>query len=769
MSAGELDDLVREFIVESYENLDVVDARLVELERSPESAEMVTEIFRGLHTIKGTSGFFGFSAVERTSHAAENLLGAIRDGRCAIDKEVISALLRAADALRAIFGAIEASGAEGRGVDEDLVALLESLMAATGQPEAVPEPADVPSPEPESSAAREPVAEASVQEADGDGGTAGAASQKGAEVPAGSPTPGSVARERMSSAVADSSIRVDVALLDRLMNLVGELVLARNRLVQYGSPNAESGADGATQRLNVITTELQEEIMKTRMQPVRSIWARMPRVVRDLATECGKEVELTTYGAETELDRSVIEAIKDPLTHLLRNSVDHGIEMPEERVRKGKPRVGEVTLRAYHEGGLVNIEISDDGAGIDVERVRDVAVERGVISAQEASRIGEQEVRGLIFRPGFSTAREVTNVSGRGVGMDVVRTNIEKVNGTIAVEGRSGSGTTFRLKIPLTLAIVPALIVRCFDRRYAIPQLNLHEVVHVGGQEGDLEIEQFHGAPVCRLRGKLLPLIRLREHVKLEGEVDERSDDGEWYVLVLAAGNQRFGLVVDDVEESEEIVVKPLEGGLVAASIFAGATIMGDGRVALILDVHGLAESSGAIAEVRGRERIEEREAAGHREPYDHLLLLDNGPDNLMAVSLEAVDRLEFVRREQIQRVGPHSMIDYGGEILPVLRVEDIAEERRGAPRTRPGAPPKEEVPMVVFRRGSRRSALRVEQILDIVEVSGELQPVGVRKGVLGSIVIGDRIAERLDIEHLWLRARARYKAVTRTHEALSS
>ena len=426
-----------------------------------------------------------------------------------------------------------------------------------------------------------------------------------------SPAPAAEQAEARGSAVSDSTIRVDVGLLDKLMNLVGELVLARNQVLQFTSQSADSAFLATSQRLNLITTELQGSVMKTRMQPIGNVWSKLPRVVRDLAAACGKEVRLEMEGKETELDKTIIEAIKDPLTHIVRNSVDHGIERPETRVERRKPAEGCLKMRAYHEGGQVIIEITDDGGGIDCERVKQKALQRALITPEQAARMSDHEALYLIFLPGFSTAEKVTNVSGRGVGMDVVKTNIERIGGTVDLQSQPGKGTTLKIKIPLTLAIIPALIVTSGGDRFAIPQVSLLELVRLEVEQASQQIEFIHGAPVYRLRGQLLPFAYLNRELRL----NDADDDGlkpsveATTIVVLQADGHPFGLVVDEINDTEEIVVKPLGKQLKGVASFAGATIMGDGRVALILDVLGLAQRAGVVAEVRDR---------NHSKPLPH-------------------------------------------------------------------------------------------------------------------------------------------------------
>ncbi|HEY3742486.1 MAG TPA: chemotaxis protein CheA, partial [Bryobacteraceae bacterium] len=431
----------------------------MDLERRPKDAELLGSIFRTVHTIKGTCGFLGFSILEAITHEGETILSQLRAGERGVSGDLISLVLEVIDATRAILNEIEHTASEGTNQYPDLIRRLQMMAGSVG------------SESPEASRST-PVAPSAFD-----------------------PEP--------HLAVADSAIRVDVTLLDKLMNLVGELVLARNQILQYNTLNEDSSLNATSQRLNLITTELQEGVMKTRMQPIGVVWNKLPRVVRDIAYSLGKQIRIEMDGEATELDKTIIEAIKDPLTHLVRNCCDHGIERPEIRTRAGKPAQGRILLRAYHEGGQVNIEINDDGGGIDVNRIRHRAVEKGIIRAEQAERMGERESLALIFHPGFSTAEQVTNVSGRGVGMDVVKSNIEKIGGLVDVSSRVGEGATVRLKIPLTLAIIPGLVVTSGGERFVIPQVSLLELIRLEGS--GKQIEHVHGTPVYRRRGSLLP------------------------------------------------------------------------------------------------------------------------------------------------------------------------------------------------------------------------------------------------------------------------
>jgi two-component system chemotaxis sensor kinase CheA len=488
--------------------------------------------------------------------------------------------------------------------------------------------------------------------------------------------------------------------------------------------------------------------MKTRMQPIGNIWGQFPRTVRDVALGCGKEVKIEMEGKETELDKTIIEAIKDPLTHLVRNSVDHGIELPEERVKAGKDRTGRLILRAFHEGGQVIIEISDDGAGLNTERIRKKAVERATVTAEQAARMTEREIFNLIFLPGFSTAEKVTNVSGRGVGMDVVKTNVEKIGGTVDVQSTLGRGTTVRVKIPLTLAIIPALVVTCGGDRYAIPQVSLLELVRLKADEVGKGIEMVQGAPVHRLRGRLLPLVYLSRVLLLAGVADPQSQAGNPVnIVVLQAEGRQFGLVVDEINDTEEIVVKPLGKQLKGVNTFAGATIMGDGKVALILDALGLAQKANVISELQDRavaakEAFSGEKIAGNRQT---LLLFQTGKHGRMAIPLSLVARLEEFAGSKVESTGQRQVVQYRGQIMPLIRVAealDLPESERGPTAAEADVP----MQVVVYAEQGRSVGLVVERILDIVEEDVVLDRLAERAGILGTAVVQQRVTDMLDV-----------------------
>ncbi len=767
---SEIDEIVGEFLVESYENLDAYDEDLLALERDPADREVIGSIFRTIHTVKGTSGFFGFNALESLAHVAENLLGRLRAGELDVTEEIASALLATGDAIRRMLGEIERTGEEGT---EDVTALADQLGRlqaddpASGEAEApavdASAVADVDTSTPDDTSPADDdtgddhgprLGDLLVERGDVD---AEDVSFAALEQDFGDPRrlgeilvdDGKASEEAVASAVeaqvdngqrsvADTSIRVDVGLLDDLMNLVGELVLTRNQLVQLVSDDTEHELTGASQRLNLVTTELQEGVMKTRMQPIGNVWNKLPRVVRDLSLSCGKQVRLVMEGQETELDKTIIEAIKDPLTHLVRNAVDHGIELPEDRVAAGKSEEGQLVLRAFHEGGQVNIEIVDDGGGVDADRVRAKAVSSGIVTQDQATRLSDREAVNLIFSAGFSTSAEVTSVSGRGVGMDVVRTNIERIGGTVDVQTELGQGTSFKVKIPLTLAIVPALMVSSGDDRFAIPQLSLIELLRLDGDQAASAIELVHGVPVYRLRGRLLPIVDLSSQLG-----HERDRSGEAInIVVLHADGQSFGLIVDLIHDTEEIVVKPLGSHLKEATLFSGATILGDGRVALILDVLGIAQRARVVSESADRAMSTEvDEVATEHTERRTLLLVEVGDDRRAAIALADVQRLEEFRADAIEHAGGQEVVQYRDAILPLRRLGDLL----GAGFVEPP----EVLDVVVHRDEERSVGLVVGRILDIVEEDVDLDGGATGHGVFGSAVIQGRVTDVLDIQVL--------------------
>ncbi|MGD0810660.1 MAG: chemotaxis protein CheW, partial [Acidimicrobiales bacterium] len=533
-------------------------------------------------------------------------------------------------------------------------------------------------------------------------------------------------------AAGDRTVRVDVELLDSLMRQVGELVLARNQLFSHAQEFKDGGR--ALQRLSLIVSELQAGVMRTRMQPVEQLWSKLPRVVRDLATQAGKEVTLSLSGGETELDRSVLEAVKDPLTHLVRNAVDHGLEAPELRMAEGKPRAGTLTLKASHAGGLVVLEMSDDGAGIDPQRVGAKAVQRELITEAQLATMSNRDLIDLVFRPGLSTAEAITNVSGRGVGMDVVRTNIENIGGTVDLISTLGEGTTIRIKIPLTLAIIPALLVTCGGGTFAVPQSAVRELVRLDSTGLRTQVEDVDGALIYRLRGRLLPLICLDQ---VFGEVRRPLAEREMLdVVVVQADGEPFGLAVDAIQGTQEIVVKPLAQHLKQLSVFAGATILGDGNVALILDVAGIARSSG-IAEARAATTADDAGAGSDRA--QQLLVLQVGAERRVAIPLDQVARLEEVNADDVEYAGSRRTIQYRGDLLPLAWLEEVLGVPGALTETA-------RLPVIVCSDGQHSVGLIAQRIIDVVTEVVHLSAVGKAPGVLGTAVLQGRATDMLDL-----------------------
>ena len=751
-------EIVQEFLVESYENLDNLERELVTLETRPDDMKALGSIFRMIHTIKGTCGFLGFGKLEKVAHVGENLLSRLRDGELKLTPDMTTTLLKTADAIRQMLGSIEANGNEGERNDEELIGTLTRMQQIASDVPGTDKPTPIAVSKSVDESLLAAVEANPIATAVSDSSASASADQAPA-ISAGEQPAGVTSGKSQAS---ESTIRVDVGLLDKLMNLVGELVLARNQILQFTNGIGNNGLLATGQRLNLITTELQEGVMKTRMQPIGNVWTKFPRTVRDVATQCGKQVRIDMEGRETELDKTIIEAIKDPLMHMVRNAVDHGVEKPEARRDAGKPVEGRLLLRAYHEGGQVNIEISDDGAGIDCARLRAKAVKRDLITAEQAERMSDRESVNLIFHPGLSTAEQVSNVSGRGVGMDVVRTNIEKIGGTVDVASVRGSGTTVRMKIPLTLAIIPALIVTSARDRYAIPQVSLLELVRLKAGEAGSKIEQVHGSHVYRLRGRLLPLVYLDRELKRNTEENGAGGYKAINIVVLQADDRQFGLVVDEINDTEEIVVKPLGKQIKGVSTFAGATIMGDGKVALILDVLGLAQRAHVVGEVRERGTAEDAERKKETEQARQtLLLIQEVHGERMAIPLSLIARLEEFNREAVERAGGQEVVQYRGHILPLMRVAEYLGKHRNASELQRHTSSKtaardvitsqepEKLQVVVFRQGERNIGLVVHRILDIVEEKVVLEHPSHDEGIRGSAVVQNKVTDLLDVEDL--------------------
>ncbi len=779
-----MDDLLSEFLTETNENLSVLDVELVRLEQNPNNPELLSNIFRLVHTIKGTCGFLGLPRLEKVAHASENVLGKFRDGELTINPEAVSLILQALDTIKSLLAVLEATEAEPPGDDLPLIERLNlcaegklggpapaaaappppptaaagassvdlpgslgvvggrgngktgpndppaaapavpaSTAVATRAPEPAEEPApsqDLVVPDAEPATAAKVPAPVAPMAGGSAGGNAGGA-DAGAEA------------ATKESAVAAQTIRVNVDLLENLMTMVSELVLTRNQLLQILRSQKESEFAAPLQRLNHVTSELQEGVMKTRMQPIGNAWAKLPRLVRDLAHELNKKIDLQMLGADTELDRQVLELIKDPLTHMVRNSADHGLEIPAERLKSGKSETGRITLNAYHEGGHIIIEIQDDGKGLAIDRIKQKAIQNGMASEIELASMTDQQIIQFIMKPGFSTAAKVTNVSGRGVGMDVVKTNIEKIGGTIEIKSAQGKGSTFVIKIPLTLAIVSALIVECAGERFAIPQISVVELVRAAS-DSEHTIERLKGTPVLRLRNRLLPLVSLQQLLRLDDSEDAKKPADETFIVVTQVGTYTFGIMVDRVFDTEEIVVKPVAPILRHIEMFSGNTILGDGSVIMILDPNGIASATGemAMGEAAGKETTAVQ--TQRQEDKMALLLFRAGEGAPKAVPLSLVARLEDVDLATVEMSNGLPVVQYRGKLMPLVPIDpnfSLANEGRQ--------------PVLVFADGDRSMGLIVDEIVDIVEEKLNVQLAAERPGLMGSAIIAGKATEVID------------------------
>jgi two-component system, chemotaxis family, sensor kinase CheA len=813
------DDIVKEFLVESYENLDQLDRDFVALEKDPRSRPLLGGVFRTIHTIKGTCGFLGFHRLEAVTHAGESVLSLLRDGALELDPRLTSDLLAMVDAVRAILDRIDNTGLEGEETYEAVIETLQRAQAAAlprasaprslsdfapsrgsastvsedaaeaervlASANASPERSAPPAPKEEVAPAPPPIARAATTQAGESPRISTSADARLFDhlIQSGRLDPDQLAlaerqqlqgdprrigeilvdhgvldshevlealvahHENQGATVVDGNVRVDVRVLDRLVTLVSELVLARNQILQYIASHDFSALPATSQRLNLITTELQEGIMKTRMQPIGNLWNKLPRLVRDVASACDKEVRLEVEGRETELDKTVLEAIRDPLMHLVRNAIDHGIESREIRSACRKTAEGRVLLRAYHEGGQVYIEISDDGAGLPIERIKRKALERKLVTPERAAMFGDRDWANLIFMAGFSTAQSVTSISGRGVGMDVVKTNIERIGGTVDIQTQPTIGTTVYLKIPLTLAIVPALIVTDDGERFAIPQAVLQELLRIAPAQVASTVEWVHEAPVMRLRDRLLPLVFLRELLHERQAFTATSlasrDGLALHVVVLNADSRTFGLVVDEVNIAEEIVVKPLVEPLKNVGVLAGATILGDGRVGLILDIPGVARAA-SVSSTAHRMIMPAPPGSGAQARRGQaLLVVEVRKGWRVAVPLARVARLEEFWRENIEKSGPHDVVQYRNGIMPVISLARLLDPQGlEAPKTA-------RVPAVVFEHLDTCVALSVSAIIDVTDDDPQLQPVHGRPGIAAAAVLQDRVVDMLDVDAL--------------------
>jgi two-component system, chemotaxis family, sensor kinase CheA len=714
-----MDELLRDFLTETVESLDRVDAQLVRLEQEPNNAQVLGNIFRLVHTVKGTCGFLGLPRLEALTHAAEGLMGKFRDGM-PVTGEAVTLILATIDRVKAILDGLEELHREPPGDDTDLIGELIRIAARSQETHSLQTRR---SPSPETSTGRTN-AELSGTRVEG------------------------MSRET-NGEIANQSLRIGIDTLDQLMMMVSELVLTRNQLLEILRRHDDSEFKLPLQRLSSLTTEVQQGVMKTRMQPIGNAWQKLPRIVRDLSVELGKEIELQMRGAETELDRQVLDLVRDPLTHLVRNCADHGIESPAERIAAGKPRKGTVRLSASRQGGYIVIEIVDDGRGLDAARIKAKALEVGLINEAEMATKSEAEINSFIFAPGFSTAMEVTSISGRGVGMDVVRSNIAQIGGSVDVSSVAGSGACFVIKIPLTLAIAAALIIEVAGERFAFPQLSVLELVRIDGKH---RIERINDAPVLRLRHTLLPLLQVKGVLQLGG-----GDAKHGFVIVAQAGSQTFGVIVDNVFNAEEIVIKPMSSKLRHIGIFSGMTILGDGSVIMVLDPNALAQNLGRAASSAS---IDSATLAARKVPSRpdtiSLLLFRMGSQRPKAVPLSVVTRVGEIDRRTVDFAAGQPLVQFRGELIPLVGIDT-------------GANPKIEgtQPVLLFSDHGRSVGLAVDEVIDVVQDQLDIKFVDDRPGVLGYAAIRGITTEILDpgcfVPHTFARSHSRALAAART------
>ncbi len=723
-----MDELLGDFVAETGESLDLIDRELVRFEQEPDNTETLNTIFRLVHTVKGTCGFIGLHRLAQLAHAAENLIGQYRDG-ARVTVEGVTVTLATIDRIKHILAEIERNGTEPAGSDADLIGPLEAIArvqsglilrsAYAEEAGALPDERLL------------QAGKVSLDELERAWRTA-----PGPKAPQGDGTRGE--GFTMEAQARSQTVRVSVDTLEHLMTTVSELVLTRNQLLDLVRRTGDSEFKTPLQRLSNVTAELQEGIMKARMQPIANAWQKLPRLVRELSLELGKKIEIEMAGSETELDRQVLEQIKDPLTHMIRNSADHGLEQPAERVKADKAETGRIKLSASQQGGYIMIELADDGRGLDAKKIRSKALATGLATQAELDRLSDADTYKFIFRPGFSTAQAVTGVSGRGVGMDVVRNNIELIGGTVELKSTSPQGTVFVIKIPLTLAIMAALIVEAGGQRFAIPQFSVVELVRAG-PKSEHRVELINDAAVFRLRDRLLPLLDLCQLLALEGAEStlERLAGETLTVVVMHIGARRFGVLVDSVFRTEEIVVKPMSSLLRDVAVFSGNTILGDGSVIMIIDPNAL----GTVVATEGGQReapsYEQAVSAGARDATTALLLFRAGSTTLKAVPLSLITRLEEIAKTEIEHTKGGDVVQYRGALMPLVCIDEASREREGPVQ-----------PVLVFTEGRRPVGLAVDAIVDIVEVPLTIEIAAEEPGLIGTAIIRDKAVEIVDVSH---------------------
>lgn len=735
MAAFKLDLILRDFLVESQENLQRLDQNLVKLEEEPENLELLADVFRTIHSIKGSAGFLALPHLEQLAHATEDVLAKARSGELRLKERQMTCVLHAIDSIRMVLALLEQSGAEGALNFQFVVEHLQQISSGEEPPAGSNQNCPA-------------AAIAAAAKANVDHAPLPAPERAKSSPPAPRQSPpekidDSIEKHQHPDTSEDVRIRVNVAILDHLMNLTGELVLARNQVVRKASDSRDPTWQPIVQQLHHVVSDLQETMLKARMQEIRQVFGLFPRLVHDISQQHGKHVQLRMEGEKTELDRTLIEGLKEPLIHLIRNAIDHGIEEPEIRRQQGKPAAGTISIRAYHESGQVMITVSDDGAGIDVERIKQQALAQGVIAPHQAGDISEYALLEMIFRPGFSTAKTVTNISGRGVGMDVVKRHLNQMGGTIEIATTPGQGTIFHIRLPMTLAIISGLLVSAHDRQFVVPQRNLEELIRLDqAQSLQHVIYQLAGAEVYQLRGELLPIVRLTSILQLPPR-DMTANENP-HIVVLASGDRRFGLLVENVRDTEEIVVKPLGRHIRQVACYDGATILGDGNVALILNARGLfAAARFHLDEMQRAEQLETHAAQQlqNEEQRQTIVLFSAGPNEYYGVPLAFVERIETFPATAIETSGGQEVLQYRGEVLPLMRLEPLL--RLTSP------PPAPLLSLLVFSI-EKEIGLVVQRVINTVEISTQIDTKRFQqKGVLGSTIVNGLAVLILDIHGL--------------------
>ena len=807
MAEAASDPNLLEYFSECDEIIQRLSDQIRTLEKMTSGHIDVDQIYRDIHTLKGTSQLFGFQHIGQIGHVMETCLDPVRKGRILPHQKLIDALYRCLTAIEKILASLRAKRADDFGnlLYASIPELMDSSIIAAGgslglfrlpllAPEFIkpveapssvslppvnssPDPASVatttlissaqPTPQPTVNPPVIPVIEPPLQSSDPLSLAAEVIPVRIKEVPVSQEnhttaptTVGSASPASQDQSESNTTIRVPVALLDKLMTLMGEMVLVRNQVLQYANKSDQLEFHNLSQRLDVVTSEIQGEVMKTRMQPIGNILSKFQRVIRDLSRDLNKKVELTLSGVETELDKTLLEAVKDPLMHIVRNSCDHGIESGEERLAAGKPEKGTIAIRSFHEGGQVIIEITDDGRGLHREKLVNKAIEKGIITPEKAAAMSDRESFNLIFAAGFSTAAQVTNVSGRGVGMDVVKTNIEGIGGQIELKSRPGEGTTTRLKIPLTLAIVPAMIIGNRGERFAIPQVKLVELVRIDQNANNHTVEYVQGKPIYRLRGSLLPLIKLDQVLRLSrGEIAKNSVNAETKleldfdrlpavtnIVVLSADSLMFGLIVDEVLDTAEVVVKPLNPFLKPLAIYSGATVLGDGGVALILDVMGIAQTQNLMSEAKlhAKDEAHANSAPVHIGESQEFLLFKLNSSSRHAIPLGLVHRLEEFNKKMIEFSGEQQVVRYRNSLLPLINLNKYLNFNSPPTNSKPES---DSVSVIVTQKGGKFYGIQVNEILDVLNSNAPMDDsIADRPGILGNFITETDMVVVVDI-----------------------